>query len=88
MTLNLHKLWKSNLGLINQDKFDHITQMIKLSGIILSGTHCTKKAKKNVIRITIKLVKKSWWFDSISPKNISCEQHETGWIEHSMNSSL
>ena len=33
-------MWKSNLGLINQDKFNSINPLIPLSVISLSGFHC------------------------------------------------
>ncbi len=33
-------MWKSNLGLVNLDRFDHINQLITLSLITLSGAHC------------------------------------------------
>ncbi len=34
------KVWKSNLGLVNQDKFDPVNQLIPLSVIPLSSVPC------------------------------------------------
>jgi translation initiation factor 2 alpha subunit (eIF-2alpha) len=46
MNLNVHQVGKSNLGLVNLDKFDPINGLIPLSVIPSRGTHCIRKHTK------------------------------------------
>ena len=40
MNLNVHYVWKSNVGVVNWDKFDHIHWLKTLTVIPRNGTHC------------------------------------------------
>jgi hypothetical protein len=43
MNINIQSAGNSNLRLVNQVKFDYINQLITISVIPLSATHCINK---------------------------------------------